>query len=403
MFDDYREKVILTYEEKKKANALSLNLLHLTPGNIKEECIKVYEERPLKKDENLLRSFFESKGDTTNYSSNIKATDIDKFRPLINFIRGKTVIPESKNVELLAWLIDFEPRPYKGDFDYVNMPLSGGGNIPVLPEGLGTSLPPTSVPVLVPVPVTVPPEDSGSPVSPTPVPESISQEKSWQPILLTPVPEPFSPEKSGQSISPNPIPEPISPEKSGQPISPTPVPDSVSPENSRSEIPTTVTISANDLPPGERKVNKSTIIQKILAFIRKFEWLKHAIPKSKKEKAAISLIIIFTIASITYLIIINNKKCMYWTGEHYEAISCEQTVGDVAIIAKDTVKLNHLKKIMHPDTLTQNSLGKVWYVKTYEGLEFYTSDGFHPIYSEKRLKPITTHIIDKYILKDKSY
>lgn len=391
MFDDYREKVILTYEEKKKANAISLNLLHLTPGNIREECIKVYEERPLKKDENLLRSFFESKGDTTNYSSNIKATDIDKFRPLINFIRGKTVIPESKNVELLAWLIDFEPRPYKGDFDYVNMPLSGGGNIPVLPEGLGTSLPPTSVPVLVPVPVTVPAH------------VTVPPEESGQPISLTPIPEPVSPEKSGQPISPNPIPEPISQEKSGSPVSPTPIPESISPENSQSEIPTTVTISANDLPPGGRKGNKSIIIQKILAFIRKFEWLKHAIPKSKKEKAAISLIIIFTIASITYLIIINNKKCMYWTGEHYEAISCEQTVGDVAIIAKDTVKLNHLKKIMHPDTLTQNSLGKVWYVKTYEGLEFYTSDGFHPIYSERRLRPITMRILNKYILKNQSY
>lgn len=309
MFDDYKEKVILTYEEKKKANAISLNLIHPAPAKLKEECLRVYEERPLKKDENLFRSFFESKGDAINYSGNIKAIDIDKFRPLINFVKRKTNFTETKNVELLAWLIDFEPRPYKDDFDYINMPVSGGGNSPV-PV-------PTPDPIPVPVPVPVPPKDPESPVPP--------------------------------------------------------------------------------------QVIKLTIIQKILAFIEKYKWLKHAVPKSRNEKAAISLIIIFTIASITYLLIIDNKNCMYWTGEHYEAISCEQTVDDVAIIAKDTVKLNHLKKIMHPDTLTRNSLGKVWYVRTYEGLEFYTSDGFHPIYSEKRLKPITTHIIDKYILKDKSY
>lgn len=284
MFDDYKEKVILTYEEKKKANAISLNLIHPAPAKLKEECLRVYEERPLKKDENLFRSFFESKGDAINYSGNIRAIDIDKFRPLINFVKRKTNFTETKNVELLAWLIDFEPRPYKDDFDYINMPISGEGSSPIPP-----------------------------------------------PVI------------------------------------------------------------------------KQTLIQKILAFIEKYKWLKHAVPKSKKKQAAISLIIIFTIASITYLLIIDNKNCMYWTGEHYEAISCEQTVDDVAIIANDTVKLNHLKKIMHPDTLTLNSLGKVWYVKTYEGLEFYTSDGFHPIYSEKRLKPITPRIINKYILKNQSY
>lgn len=334
MFDDYKEKVILTYEEKKKANAISFNLIHPAPAKLKEECLRVYEERPLKKDENLFRSFFESKGDAINYSGNIKAIDIDKFRPLINFVKRKTNFTETKNVELLAWLIDFEPRPYKDDFDYINMPVSGGGNSPV-PV-------PTPDPIAVPVPVPVPPKDPESPVPP-------------------PIDEPI---------------DPIPPTKKDPPIPP--------------EI------------KGIKRI-KQIIIQKILAFIERYKWLKHAVPKSRNEKAAISLIIIFTIASITYILIRDNKNCMYWTGEHYEAISCEQTVDDVAIIAKDTVKLNHLKKIMHPDTLTLNSLGKVWYVRTYEGLEFYTSDGFHPIYSERRLKPITTHIIDKYILKNKSY
>lgn len=318
MFDDYKEKVILTYEEKKKANAISLNLIHPTPGKLKDECLIIYEERPLKKDENLFRSFFESKEDITNFTGSIKTHDIDKFRPLVYFLKRKTTVPDNKNVELLAWLIDFEPRPYDRAFDYKGMYIPEGGDSPVTPE----------------------------------VPE---------PPVPLPIDEPI---------------DPIPPTKKDLPIPP--------------EI------------KGIKRI-KQIIIQKILAFIEKYKWLKHAVPKSKNEKAAISLIMIFTIASITYVLIIDNKKCMYWTGEHYEAISCEQTVDDVAIIAKDTVKLNHLKKIMHPDTLTLNSLGKVWYVRTYEGLEFYTSDGFHPIYSERRLKPITTHIVDKYILKNKSY
>lgn len=91
---------------------------------------------------------------------------------------------------------------------------------------------------------------------------------------------------------------------------------------------------------------------------------------------------------------------MYWKGDHYEAVSCNQKIEDVDIIAMDTNKLTRLRKITRPDTLTQSSLGKVWYAKIDNEVEFYTSGGFHPEYTDRRLKPITTYIIDKYIKND---
>jgi hypothetical protein len=43
----------------------------------------------------------------------IRKFDTDKFKPLGNFIKRNTADTEDKNVELLAWLIGYEPRPYE--------------------------------------------------------------------------------------------------------------------------------------------------------------------------------------------------------------------------------------------------------------------------------------------------
>jgi hypothetical protein len=89
---------------------------------------------------------------------------------------------------------------------------------------------------------------------------------------------------------------------------------------------------------------------------------------------------------------------MYWANDHYEPISCNKRPNDttIAVIALDSVKQQHFKRITHADTLTASSIGKVWYVKVNGGLEYYTSAGEHPLYPEKRLLPLTIHILDKY-------
>jgi hypothetical protein len=91
------------------------------------------------------------------------------------------------------------------------------------------------------------------------------------------------------------------------------------------------------------------------------------------------------------------KQCMYWAGDHYEAIDCNKQIFGVQSIALDTMKLNHFKKITQPDTMTTYSIGKVWYVKVdAPEPECYTSDGTHPLYPLKDLKPLTVGILRKY-------
>jgi hypothetical protein len=51
---------------------------------------------------------------------------------------------------------------------------------------------------------------------------------------------------------------------------------------------------------------------------------------------------------------------------------------------------------MRPDTLTQRALGHVWYSKIDGLVEFYTAGGIHPVHRERRLRPLTAYILQKY-------
>lgn len=91
------------------------------------------------------------------------------------------------------------------------------------------------------------------------------------------------------------------------------------------------------------------------------------------------------------------KECMYWKEDHYEAAFCDEIITGTTLIALDDEQLQSLKKITLPDTLpVQNALGKVWYDKSDNHLEFFTGFGLHPV-NGKTLKPITKHMIDRHI------
>ena len=72
----------------------------------------------------MLKEFFGMAVNEELSDLTIKKCDVDKFKPVCNFLRRKNNTRE-KNIELLAWLIDFKPRPFsnywrsenKRDFD----------------------------------------------------------------------------------------------------------------------------------------------------------------------------------------------------------------------------------------------------------------------------------------------
>jgi len=60
----------------------------------------------------------------------------------------------------------------------------------------------------------------------------------------------------------------------------------------------------------------------------------------------------------------------------------------------------YFKRITRPDTLTvNNSLGKVWYNKSKNHVEFFTSFGKHPE-NEKTLRDVSERILENYAGKN---
>jgi hypothetical protein len=297
MFVDYTKLVLRSYEEKKAGNKLSPRLIHPTPAKLKEECEAVFSARYERKDQRTLNVFFGEGREGEAGLKAIRRCGTDKFKPLANFLIKKTQATEDKNIELLAWLIDFDKRPYEYGKRY----------------------------------------DAESGVC-----ENAAVEK---------IEEAFE--------------EPI-----------------VNPDLSREDKHSPPHAVLSQTPPKKNHFKRHVIITAItilIAAVGIVYWVQ-----LNKSQAGSSLSFITA------------QACMCWAGDHYEQVSCSKH-GDTLVVALDTFKLRHLKKINLPDTITQNAIGAVWYIKVNGDIEFFTSGGYYPLDPTRKLKPVTSYIIKKYI------
>lgn len=285
MFETYKNRVIAAYQNKLSKSVLSSNLKNPTAAKLKKECLIVYSRTgPFSNDDRILSDFFGKEDDFGSFEMLIRHFDVDKFKPLNNFIHGRTTDPDDKHVELLAWLIDFRPRPYKFDtFTQSSVPPLETN----LPDSLVNQVPKLQVPVFI-------------------------------------------------------------------------------------------------KPAGNEK-------NKIFSVLPK--WLLPILGLA---------VFLVTGKYVISKISNSNKACMYWATDHYEAIACDKKIYGKQSVALDTLLLLHFKKITKPDTITDNSLGKIWYEKTNNKLEFFTAEGNHPLHSTKKLKPVTSYLIHKYCDKQQS-
>lgn len=283
-FQEYRNQVLKAYQEKKQLGLLSLNLKRPTPAHLRDECLEVLTSRYLKTDDSLLRDFF---GNHENYAAAIRQIDIDKFKPLINYLDGKTKATEDKNIELLAWLIDFKERPFQ--FDYEGERTVAGSLSSAHPEN---------------------------------IPLSINE---------------FTPKVKKEVVANQKIQEPLNP-----------------------------------------------LIR------RKYLW-------------SLMIIFLLLIATVGCFFWVKtheqDKDCMYWTGNHFVSVDCSQHLPNIQTIALDTFELHQQFKVLHPESLDEAGIKKLWYSKVDKKIEFFNIGGTHPEHPEKQLKPITDYIIHKYILQ----
>ncbi|RYZ24909.1 MAG: hypothetical protein EOP49_45350 [Sphingobacteriales bacterium] len=98
----YREAVKRVFELRKNS-LFEGRLINPTPAGLRNIFRFLTKEGLTRADAGVLKSFL--------LDRNLDTVDVDRFRPLINFMRGATQLPDVEVVNLLAILVDYKLRP----------------------------------------------------------------------------------------------------------------------------------------------------------------------------------------------------------------------------------------------------------------------------------------------------
>ncbi|RFZ85188.1 hypothetical protein DYU05_06190 [Mucilaginibacter terrenus] len=107
------------------------------------------------------------------------------------------------------------------------------------------------------------------------------------------------------------------------------------------------------------------------------------------------------LAWVAWLIMPVESQCMYWDGNTYVGTACDVQVPGRTAYALNEAKLDHFKRVLRSDTLTKASVGRLWYFKMNRKLELFTDSGMHPVYTNRRLRPLSDYMLEKYFIKHK--
>lgn len=341
MPDDYKKKVIEFYQKKKASNSLSHNLKNPTSARIKKECIVIYKRKNSLRDNDVLIAFFELDDDIGDLTIFLKKSNPEKFKPVDNFLKDITQDPRERTVELLAWLIDFEID------SLVN-------TVEVTEEKVKKVE-----------------DDIKMPFLPIPISDCHAKEGDK---------EEHSKETSEASDDNSEMPE-------AEEIQSVFIQDCIVED----EIDLSVGINTNE----PKDVTDVLEVAKLYDNKKSVEPHKTIKKLNFIQRTGI-VATLGLIMGVTYWKGIPPDGCMYWTGTEYKAVDCDAQLPNTQILALNQQKLDHFKKITLPDTMTFNSLNKVWYSKINNEVEFFTTKGKHPLKTDRILKPITTHILGKY-------
>jgi len=288
MIKPHAQKVLDEYKKQKDKGALSLALRNPTPAGLRDECDRIYTEKGMPVQASALRLFFGPLDHEHNYRHRIQSFDIDKFKPLSNFLTGKTNKTNTRNIALLEWLMSIERDEF---------------------------------------------------FNPTTLPPPIGSVSKPEGEIKNPLPDP--PNQPGNFF---------------------------------------VWFKVR------WKFTKPAFITICVAvlFAAGFGIYRYQMPGKTRQYAKFNTLL-------------SSKQCMYWNHDHYEAISCSVDLKDTLSVALDPDKVEKFKKIMKPDTLTRYAIGRLWYSKINNEVEFFTAPGHHPKHIERTLKPVTYTIIKNYV------
>ncbi|WP_310378231.1 hypothetical protein [Flavobacterium sp.] len=109
--EDYKKDIKAKYEEAKTGE-FSGFLLKPSPAELKNLCLLLFDKGISKQDQEILDIFFEL-DDKSSKRKQMEHFNVDKLKPVGNFLRVKTENTRTVSLDLIAFLVDFNPRPYK--------------------------------------------------------------------------------------------------------------------------------------------------------------------------------------------------------------------------------------------------------------------------------------------------
>ena len=354
---NYIKRVLEDYEKKKVLNVLSNALTYPTTAKLKRECVAVYTARYRRKyDGKALQEFFEiGEEDCDRVVSTINRIDNDDFKPLVNFLKGQTKKTDDKNIELLAWLIDFQPRPWQYGVDYSKVEIIAGAAVTAEED---QQLNDVDLRDVEPVNEF---DETGD--------DSFTEELE--------VEDGIEMESSEENT-----------EKGGKETE-------VGIENDRMKDDSIVMDGGKE----KKEITSLEIVVSMLAKVPK--WLSLAI-----------LLILLSSGTMLYMQVNNEKGSnvmgsslnhnggsgfMYWNGEQYKQINYIP-MPDTVVTRLDVNKLKGFKKITRLNTLTEKDIDKLWYHRVSNTeIECFTSHGYHPVEDDKPLKKLTKYMFYKYV------
>ncbi|SKB95971.1 hypothetical protein SAMN05660226_04010 [Parapedobacter luteus] len=308
-FDKFKEEVINTYREKKEKHALPSELERPSPAQLMRYCLVLLRRGDIKQDIPTLLKIFNADNKHADLETAIRKFGTDGFKPLKNFIIGKTSKPRENIVKLLAILIDFQPRPFDKWREAQR-------------------------------------SDSKE-----------NQKEDQEETAADPPADQAEECQADMAIKEN---EDV-------------------PKGQKNEVSTSASENAGKEGSGKGQA-------------------KSGVWSTIKKPALYGMVAFLATIGAYRLADSFDRECMYWRTDRYVPIACHTKIEDAKIIPLNKQLAKNFRKIMQPDTLTKDALGKVWYVKvTVDSIEFYTAPGFYPLDTNKRLKPVTPYILDKYV------
>lgn len=109
--EEYIKGLKAKYEEAKTGEYSGF-LMNPSPAELKTLCLLLFDNGISKQDQEIVAIFFELNEESTKRKQ-MECFDVDKLKPIGNFLKGKTETTRVVNLDLIAFLVDFYPRPYR--------------------------------------------------------------------------------------------------------------------------------------------------------------------------------------------------------------------------------------------------------------------------------------------------